>query len=182
MFISKVGFELYCEILQEEVGLEKSENLNKKTLSIVVDCSLEIEEGYIQDRSVRLDFYFRLSKTKSMVDFLKIKENILDRFGRLPKVTERLFFVTQIKLLFNKTCIDKVDIKDRSLSLTLGGLGGFKTLENLFKSIDSFKSDNYDGFHYKKDFSGNLVLFFSVKNMDRAFFVLFEIEPLFNNV
>jgi transcription-repair coupling factor (superfamily II helicase) len=180
--ISKVGFELYCEILQEEIRLEKNENLDNNKLSISVDCLLEIEESYIQDRSIRLDFYFRLSKTKNMVDFLRIKDNIIDRFGRLSKITERLFFVKQIKLLFKNTCINKVDIKDNSLSLTLGGLGLFETLESLFSSIASFKSNNYIGFHYKKDFSGNLVLFFSVKNIDRAFLVLFEINPLFNDV
>ena len=108
--ISKVGFELYCEILQEEIRLEKNENLDNNKLSISVDCLLEIEESYIQDRSIRLDFYFRLSKTKNMVDFLRIKDNIIDRFGRLSKITERLFFVTQIKLLFKNTCINKVDI------------------------------------------------------------------------
>lgn len=83
--------------------------------------------------------------------------------------------------MFKNTCVDKVDIKDQSLSLTLGSLGWFKTLENLFNSINSFESRHYEQFHYKKDFSGNLILFFSVKNIDRAFLVLFEIEPLFNN-
>lgn len=180
--ISKVGFELYCEILQEEISLEKSDGLNENVFSITVDCLLEIEESYIQDKSIRLDFYFRLSKTSKLSDFLKIKENIIDRYGKLPKATERLFFTTQIKLLFKNTCVDKVDIRDSSLSLTLGGLGGFKTLENLFSSISSFKSDNYNGFHYKKDFSENLVLFFSVKNIDVAFLVLFEIKSLFDDV
>ena len=179
--ISKVGFELYCEILEEEIGLEKSEKLNESTFSISVDCLSEIEESFIKERSVRLDFYFRLSKVKNIAEYLKIKENIIDRYGRLPKTTERLFFITQIKLLFKNTCVNKVDIKDRSLSLTLGSLGWFKTLENLFNSINSFESRYYEQLHYKKDFSGNLILFFSVKNIDRAFLVLFEIEPLFNN-
>jgi hypothetical protein len=57
----------------------------------------------------------------------------------------------------------------------------FKTLENFFNFLNTFKSENLNSFHYKKDAKGNLVVVFSVNNVDRAFLVLFEIEPFFND-
>jgi transcription-repair coupling factor (superfamily II helicase) len=179
--VSKVGFELYCEMLEEEINIEKNEFLASNTFSISADCLLEIVEDYIKDRSIRLDFYFRLSKIKDMVEFNIVKKDILNRYGRLPKPTERLFNIAQIKILFKKTCVDVIRIKDKSLSLTLGGIGNFKTLNILFNTFDSFKSENFKSFRYKKDTLGNLMLYFSIDNIDQAFIVLFEMVPLFNN-
>ena len=95
--------------------------------------------------------------------------------------TERLFLFSHIKLIFRDSCINKIYIKDTSFSLTLSDLGVFKTLENLFSLLNSFKSENLNGFHYKKDTKGNLVIVFSVSGVERAFLLLFEIEPFFND-
>jgi transcription-repair coupling factor (superfamily II helicase) len=179
--ISSVGFELYCEILQDEINLEKNQIEKRQDVIIFGDFLTEIGERYVSNRSIRVDFYFQLSKTKTLSDLLRIKKSLIDRFGNLPVETERLFLFSHIKLIFRDSCINKIYIKDTSFSLTLSDLGVFKTLENLFSLLNSFKSENLNGFHYKKDTKGNLVIVFSVSGVERAFLLLFEIEPFFND-
>ena len=179
--ISSVGFELYCEILQDEINLEKNQIEKRQDVIIFGDFLTEIGEKYVSNRSIRVDFYFQLSKTKTLSDLLRIKKSLIDRFGNLPVETERLFLFSHVKLIFRDSCINKIYIKDTSFSLTLSDLGVFKTLENLFSLLNSFKSENLNGFHYKKDTKGNLVIVFSVSGVERAFLLLFEIEPFFND-
>lgn len=179
--ISSVGFELYCEILQEEINLEKNQTKKKDDLVVGGDFLTEIGENYISQRSTRVDYYFQISRIKTLSDFLEIKKSLIDRFGNLPIETERLFLFSHIKLIFSNTGVNKIYINDSSVSLTLGDLGVFKTLENFFEFLNTFKSENVNKFHYKKDAKGNLVVVFSVNDVDRAFLLLFEIEPFFND-
>ena len=179
--ISSVGFELYCEILQEEINLEKNQTKKKDDLVVGGDFLTEIGENYISQRSTRVDYYFQISRIKTLSDFLGIKKSLIDRFGNLPIETERLFLFSHIKLIFSNTGVNKIYINDSSVSLTLGDLGVFKTLENFFEFLNTFKSENVNKFHYKKDAKGNLVVVFSVNDVDRAFLLLFEIEPFFND-
>ena len=179
--ISSVGFELYCEILQEEINLEKNQTKKGDDLIVRGDFLTEIGEKYISDRSIRVDYYFQISRIKTLTNLSEIKKGLIDRFGNLPVETERLFFFSHIKLIFSNTNVNKIYINDNSVSLTLGDLGVFKTLENFFNFLNTFKSENLNSFHYKKDAKGNLVVVFSVNDVDRAFLVLFEIEPFFND-
>ena len=179
--ISSVGFEMYCELLQDEINLEKNQFGKKEDVVVFGDFLTEIGEEYISERSTRVDYYFQISKIKTLLDLSKIKISLIDRFGPLPTETERLFLFSHMKLIFKGSCVNKININDNSLSLTLSDLGVFKTPENLFNVLSSFKSESLNGFHYKKDTKGNLVIVFSVSNVDRAFLVLFEIEPFFND-
>lgn len=179
--ITSVGFEMYCELLKDEINLEK--NQTKKTEDVVIGGGFlsEISEKYIFERSIRVDYYFQISKIKTLTDLSKIKNNLIDRFGPLPVETERLFLFSQLKIMFKGSCVNKIYINDNSFSLTLGDLGVFKTPENLFNVLSSFKSEKLNGFHYKKDTKGNLVVVFSVSAVDQAFLILFEVGPFFND-
>ena len=68
---------------------------------------------------------------------------------------------------------------DSGLFLTLGGLGLFNKIEDLFDSVSSFKNENILNHHYEKDKENNLVVVFSTKNLETSFHLLFECEDLF---
>ena len=178
--ISMIGFELYCEILKEEI--DRVNGSEKKVFSpiVVLDSLAEISDEYIQDRSVRIDYYFKISRIKKKKDLLVLKNNLIDRFGSLPKELDRLLGVALAKILFKKTNIVKIEIKERSLSLTLSGLGVFVSLESLFDKLSNFKNPNFVNYHYKKNQTGDLVIVFSTKNIDVSMMLLFDCEDFFD--
>ena len=177
--ISMVGFELYCEILKDEVDKIKTGDSKKIVPVVFLDTVAEIDETYIKSRSVRVDFYFQLSRVKTKEDILFLREGVVDRFGPIPKEFNFLLNVALIKIAFRGSCIIKIKIMDSGLFLTLGGLGLFNKIEDLFDSVSSFKNENILNHHYEKDKENNLVVVFSTKNLETSFHLLFECEDLF---
>jgi transcription-repair coupling factor (superfamily II helicase) len=177
--ISMVGFELYCEILKDEVDKIKTGDNKKIEPVVFLDTVAEINETYIKSRSVRVDFYFQLSRVKTKEDILFLREEVVDRFGPIPKEFNFLLNVALIKIIFRGSCLIKIKIMDSGLFLTLGGLGLFNKIEDLFDSVSSFKNESILNHHYEKDKENNLVIVFSTKNLETSFHLLFECEDLF---
>jgi len=104
--ISSIGFELYNSLLESAINsLKKGEesNLNFFLMNTVdINISSRIPEEYIDDIKVRLNIYMRLSKTRDLNDLKNLVSEIIDRFGAIPEELNRLFLITNIKILCHK--------------------------------------------------------------------------------
>ena len=110
--INAIGFDLYCQLLKDAVSSLKG----KKEINYLpsVDISLDflefgtdVQEGkisaclveeYIPSEILRIDFYRRISSAVSLNDIKEIREELIDRFGKLNKNAENFLFVMEIKL------------------------------------------------------------------------------------
>lgn len=129
-FISEMGFDTYMQILDEAIDeLRESElgeampeikpkekPVEKKLheVTIETDVSAYISEDYIEDENARLEIYQRLSKANANEEVIFIKEELLDRFGKLPDEVEQLFKQVELKIIlassqFNKFTLHKND-------------------------------------------------------------------------
>ena len=69
-----------------------------------------IPERYIDDENTRLEIYQRLSKVSSFDELDSIKNELIDRFGRLPEEVESLFKHIEIKLILSSKGFEKIII------------------------------------------------------------------------
>lgn len=108
--IEAVGFDLYVQMLEEAVSELKGE---KKTTRIetVMDLkkSAGIPESYIEDPTVRLSIYKKISSIKKPADVLLMKDELKDRFGEPPEETLRLIDIIDLKLLAGELAIIKIE-------------------------------------------------------------------------
>ncbi|MFL3007561.1 MAG: DEAD/DEAH box helicase, partial [Candidatus Neomarinimicrobiota bacterium] len=74
--ISVVGFEMYCDLLREEVNNKK--NLKNKTDQpvLVMNTEIEIPTSYIKKEQIRIDYYYQISKTRKNKDLEKVVKNL----------------------------------------------------------------------------------------------------------
>ena len=108
--IAQVGFELYCQLLKQEVDCLKVGNNNfLHLLDIQLDfltTSLKssgkesacFPPSYIESVSVRIKFYKylqQLDSTKQLDDFA---EELRDRFGHFPQEVMNLLLYTRLKV------------------------------------------------------------------------------------
>ncbi len=98
--IHAVGFEMYMEMLQQEVaalkGMPVEEELEP---SIDLGLSAYIPEEYIKDMSIRLSMYRRLSICHSDEEVSTLGEEMTDRFGVLPEPVVALVDLIKLKVL-----------------------------------------------------------------------------------
>ncbi|VAX34317.1 Transcription-repair coupling factor [hydrothermal vent metagenome] len=98
--IHAVGFEMYMEMLQQEVAALKGMPVEEEfEPSIDLGLSAYIPEEYIQDMSIRLSIYRRLSICHSDEEVNTLAEEMTDRFGVLPEPAVALLDLIKLKVL-----------------------------------------------------------------------------------
>ncbi|MCB4792759.1 MAG: transcription-repair coupling factor [Elusimicrobia bacterium] len=117
-FVREVGFELYSRLIAEasrnlkgEVALPK-ENEESKTV-VDFDIPAYIPESYIASDDLRIIFYRRLVNAGSNEDLSGIREEFLDRFGKLPVPLENLFRLTGLRLTAQKSNVKSIIEKEK---------------------------------------------------------------------
>ena len=86
--IKEVGIELYQSLLKAAVeinSVEGSLDIDEWSPQIQIGVSSKIPESYIEDVSLRLSMYRRIAVLKSEEEIEIIKQELVDRFGNLPK-------------------------------------------------------------------------------------------------
>jgi transcription-repair coupling factor (superfamily II helicase) len=95
--VNAVGYRLYMKILSKSI----SELRGKKIMyEPILDLKIEayFPGAYIEKTYERTALYKRLLDVESKFEINKIKEEILDRFGKYPEEVENLFSVSAIRL------------------------------------------------------------------------------------
>jgi len=108
-FVATVGFEMYCKLLEEAVREIRGEEPPVEVETRVesgVDSYLP--DSYIGDRELKVVLYRRLAETRTPEEVDAIREEVVDRFGRLPTEASQLFALREIKLLGEKVGAESV--------------------------------------------------------------------------
>ena len=101
--IQEIGFTMYTELLERAVTALKSGR--QPELDTPLDYGPEVDlqtaalipEDYLPDIHARLVLYKRISSAETEDDLLKLKVEMIDRFGLLPDQVKALFSITELK-------------------------------------------------------------------------------------
>ena len=115
--IKDVGIALYQHMLEEEImriksgEVETSEDTGVQEWSpqISTGIPIMIPEDYVRDLGVRLGLYKRIGDIKDKESLLDMREELIDRFGKIPEAVENLLKTVEIKQLCYKANIEKID-------------------------------------------------------------------------
>ncbi len=94
-----VGFDLYCELLSEAV--KEAKGLKEPTpRQVVIDIreNAYIPGEYIEDEQQRIALYRRLNLLSGEKELAEFKEELTDRFGKIPHQCAKLFEIVNLKI------------------------------------------------------------------------------------
>jgi len=117
-FITAVGFDLYCQLLEQAVRELKGEKISETPeprLYLKVDAY--IPDAYIPDGEQKVALCQRLSRAASLEDIERLRLETEDRYGRMPSPVQALFDVVSIGFLAKTKGLDLVAIQDSQLVL-----------------------------------------------------------------
>ncbi|NWG13371.1 MAG: transcription-repair coupling factor [Acidobacteria bacterium] len=96
--IEAVGFDLYCQLLEQTVqelkGLEPEETIST---SINLNLDIRIPENYISDSRQRLRMYKRISSAQDRAQLDSLRSELIDRYGSCPEPVENLFRYARLR-------------------------------------------------------------------------------------
>jgi len=117
--IAAVGFELYTQLMEKAVRELKGEEVVEEiTPEIHFHLPAFIPEFYVEDPAERLSLYRRLSFSHSDDEVDRIREEMVDRFGRIPMEVDHLLEVIKVKILLTRLSIRKFEETPSQLVLT----------------------------------------------------------------
>jgi transcription-repair coupling factor (superfamily II helicase) len=113
-----VGFELYCQLLEEAVrelkGLTAIPQLDVK---MELDFGALIPPDYVDDPNERINLYRRLNRVNRPAEVDAMAEEMADRFGAPPPPARRLLEAALLRLAAASLSANRVSVKGQKLQL-----------------------------------------------------------------
>ncbi|QYR21672.1 transcription-repair coupling factor [Paenibacillus sp. sptzw28] len=123
-FIASVGFDLYSQMLADEIAKRKAdmgetEAEPVKEVSTVIDMSIDayLPSAYIYDSIQKIEIYKKVAAVRSLEEAEDLREELVDRFGDLPQSVDNLLAVARLKVLGAACGIEQLSGKGDDLSL-----------------------------------------------------------------
>jgi len=116
--IASVGVETYMKMLEDAVAELRGEKVEEEvTVSIELPISSAISEEYISDANLRMEVYRRIATRTENLDALR--EELSDRFGRLPDEVDRLLRLSSIQRLAEGLRVQSISTRRGALQVSL---------------------------------------------------------------
>lgn len=107
--MESVGYDMYMRLLNEAILEEKGEKIAQKTECLVeMNISAYIPESYIKNPVQRIDIYKKISFVENVEDTVDIVDELLDRFGELPKPVSALLDVSLLRSIGSLCKLSKI--------------------------------------------------------------------------
>lgn len=150
-----VGYDLYCKMLNEAVKHLKGEMEESYTTTIDLNIDAFIPDSYIPNEYQKLDIYKRIAAIDSEDEMDDMVEELIDRFGDIPKKVEALLAVAHLKALAHMVCVTSVEQKGAAIHFNMYEKANVRPelIPNLLEQYKGellFKTDAPPYFLYEK--------------------------------
>lgn len=105
-----IGYELYCKLVDDAVRALGGEIVNpdREEASIELQVTAYIPDRYIADEVLKLQMYKKIAAIDSADGEEEIIDELIDRFGEIPKETMNLVRVSRIRSMAERLCITRI--------------------------------------------------------------------------
>ena len=103
------------EVIKESQGIEVKENID---VQIDLNVTTYIPNEYISDSSQKIEIYQNIALCKNEQDIQNVIDEIIDRYGNMPKELEILMQIARVKYLCKDLGIIKVSQKLQNIVFT----------------------------------------------------------------
>jgi len=128
-FIAEIGFEMYQKILNEAMQELREheykelfdERVSDQFNGFVQDCIFEtdmevrIPDQYVNQVAERLSLYQAMDNLKDKAELAQFSEQLVDRFGPLPKEVKELLFSFELRWLAESLGLERLVLKSEKL-------------------------------------------------------------------
>jgi transcription-repair coupling factor (superfamily II helicase) len=129
-FIDTVGFDMYVKLLDEAVEELKRQEFKdvfkelpqqRMRTDPTIDTYFDvgIPAAYMPDQADRLSFYTVLFSIKNLQEAVEIREEMEDRFGKLPILVKRLVAMAILKYYASSALFERIIIQQKNIMLIL---------------------------------------------------------------
>ena len=152
-----VGYDLYCKLLNQAVEALRGKRDEEEDFQTVVDCDIDayIPVSYIKNEYQKLDVYKRISAIESEEEYMDMQDELIDRFGDIPKAVDNLLRIALIKALAHQAYVTEVGINRQEVRISMFpkaklNTEGIPTLVAEYKGALKMQMGETPGFLYQE--------------------------------
>lgn len=124
-FIASVGFDLYSQMLADEIKKRKADmgggevEEPVKEVSTIIDMSIDayLPSSYIYDSIQKIEIYKKVASVRAFEEVEDLREELIDRFGDLPQAVDNLLSVARLKVYGAICGIEQIGGKGEDIAL-----------------------------------------------------------------
>jgi transcription-repair coupling factor (superfamily II helicase) len=153
-YIDSVGFDLYLKMVDEAVEelkqsefkdifseLPKSKDRSEPTIDTYFEIG--IPQNYMPDQADRLSFYTALFSISKIEEIDELKEEMLDRFGKFPKIVDHLINAAMLRFYSSYALFERIVIQKNKITIILPKGDREDYYQNKFSKLLLFINDRY---------------------------------------
>lgn len=111
-----VGYDLYCKMLNEAVQHLKGTTVAEDFATVIdLDVDAFIPPSYIVNEVQKLDIYKRIAGIENVKERDDMKDELLDRFGEIPKSVDNLLRIALIRVAAHRLFFAEVKGKNERI-------------------------------------------------------------------
>lgn len=152
--IDSVGFDMYMKLLDEAVEeLKQSEfksefkdlpqHIERADTNIDTYFEIGIPKSFMPDQSDRLSYYTALFSMVNIEEVDEIKEEMIDKFGRLPVIIERLISTAILRYYASYSLLERVVIQENKIIIVLPKAEREEFYQNKFSLLMQWIMENH---------------------------------------
>ena len=119
--MAAVGYELYCRMLEDAVKKQKGGETHVARFTTNVDLPVDafIPASYILNEEQKLEIYKRIAAFETAQEADEMRDELLDRFGKIPASVENLMRVSLIRMRANALYITEIKTEQAGLQFKI---------------------------------------------------------------
>lgn len=112
--IASIGYELYCQLLENAVRQLKKEPIREvRHVAIDLPISAFLPGSFIPPGRHKIEVYRRISQISALAELADFVSELRDRFGAIPREAELLFELKELQLLAHSWQIDDIHLEEK---------------------------------------------------------------------
>ena len=117
--IATVGYELYCQLLENAVRTLKKEPLReKKHVTLELPGSAFFPSSYVPPGKTKIEIYRRLAAIDTVEQLRDFEAELRDRFGPIPKDAARLVAQQEVQILARLWQVVRINPEEGFITMT----------------------------------------------------------------
>ncbi|MCR5369360.1 MAG: transcription-repair coupling factor [Clostridium sp.] len=119
--MEEVGYDLYCKLLNQAVQELRGAEPEDEEFETEVNCDINafIPSNYIRNEYQKLDIYKRISSFTDPDDRMDMEDELIDRFGEIPKPVENLLLVSDVRATAHRAGVTEVLVNRQEITLKM---------------------------------------------------------------
>ncbi len=114
--LEQVGYDMYCKLLDEVVKqMQGMEIQEEQDVQIDMHVSSYIPDSYIENSSQKIEMYQNIALCRTEEDIQNVIDEMIDRYGAMPKEVESLLEIARLKELCKKAGVNKIAQKQDAI-------------------------------------------------------------------